>query len=120
MTPGDLVTLAEASLWLKRDTSDDDSNVELIITMASGAVREYLADGIYAFTDSAGDLQYDSAGDPIGIPPQVRAGCLFLIAHMYRNPDGATTDLINPQFGYGYLPQGVVAVLYPFRIPAVA
>lgn len=101
MTP--LVTLQEASDHLRRNSDDgDDADLTLKIAAASDAVAQY--------------LEWTAVPDPV--PSVVKAATLNLVGEMYRERDG---DMSGPNtWGYGYLPIGVVALLYPLRKPAIA
>ena len=115
-----LVTLQQASDHLRRDTDEDDADLEMKIEAASEMVAEYIGDATDAWTDSAGDLIEDSNGEPIGIPTRVKAATLMLIGYLYRERDGSQEYAVPTQWGFGYLPVGVVAMLYPLRKPTVA
>ena len=101
MTP--LVTLQEASDHLRRDMDAGDSDdLTLKITAASEAVMQY--------------LEWDSVPNPL--PAVVKAATLNLIGEMYIEREGEMSG--QNAWGYGYLPIGVVALLYPLRKPALA
>lgn len=114
-----LVTLEEAKYQLMMDHDQDDPYIMLLIQAASAAVVEYLKDGA-TFLDSSGEVPVDSAGDPEGVPFQVKAATLILIAEWYKNREAEQDGAIDPQWGYGYLPRPVTALLYPLRDPAMA
>lgn len=114
--PGDLVTLQQASDHLRRDTDDDDSDLRLKIMAASSAIYAYLKSGSDLFTDTAGYLVLDSAGDPVGVPYQVKAATLLMVGYLYKQRDEDT----DKEFEQGYLPRPVTALLYPLRDPALA
>lgn len=112
-----LVSLAQASAHLRRDTAADDADLTLKVYAASAAVMNYIqGPGIDGFTDSAGDVFVDSNGEPVDVPYDVQAATLLLIGYFYKNrddnPDGA--------FERGYLPAPVCALLTPYRDPSVA
>lgn len=116
-----LVTLAQASIHCRRDSGDDDADFEMKVEAASEMVLEYIGAGADSWTDSAGQPFEDSAGEALDVPKRVKMGTLALVEHLYRNRAGAQTDNQVPaEFGYGYLPQGVIALLYPLRKPTVA
>lgn len=114
-----LVTLQEASDHLRRDTDDDDADLELKIGAASAAVRRYLKDASPYELDSNGDVEVDSNGDPV-VLFEVRAAVLMLLGELYKNREGEQDGEIPTQWGYGYLPRPVVALLYPLRHPSMA
>jgi hypothetical protein len=113
-----LVSLAKAKLHLRVDHDDDDSDIELKLMAASGAVVNYLKSGA-TFLDSSGEVETDSSGDPVGVPYQVQAATLLLLGDFYKNRESITEDAVDGQFGYGYLPKYVTALLYPLRDPAL-
>lgn len=115
-----LVTLEQASAHCRRDSGDDDADFELKVEGASEMVMDYISESAKAaWTDSAGEPLEDSNGDPLNVPKRIKNATLTLIEHLYRNRDGATDDKVPEQFGYGYLPQGVTALLYSLRKPTV-
>lgn len=126
-----LVTLQEASDHLRRDTSDDDSDLLLKVRAASTAVITYLGSGKNLFepeydadgnivTDTSGSYipATDSSGNKI-VRFDVKAATLLLIGEFYKNREAEQDGPIDAQYGYGYLPRPVVALLYPLRTPAV-
>lgn len=112
----ELVTLAQAQFQCKSDAADDDA-LTLYIGAASRAVLAYL-DGA-SFLDSDGNVPTDSDGNPADVPEDVQLATLFLVAEWYRNRDAEQGGAVDPQFGYGYLPRPVVALLYPYRTPVL-
>lgn len=114
-----LVTLTEAKHQLMMDHDQDDPHIELLIQGASAAVVEYLKSGA-TFLDSSGEVPVDSSGDPEGVPFQVKAATLILIAEWYKNREAEQDGAVDAQWGYGYLPRPVTALLYPLRDPAMA
>lgn len=114
-----LVTLTEAKYQLMMDHDQDDPYITLLIQGASAAVVEYLKSGA-AFLDSSGEVTVDSSGEPEGVPFQVKAATLILIAEWYKNREAEQDGAIDAQWGFGYLPRPVTALLYPLRDPAMA
>ena len=114
-----LVTLTEAKYQLMMDHDQDDPYIELLIQGASAAVVEYLKSGA-TFLNSSGEVPVDSSGEPEGVPWQVKVATLFLVAEWYRHREAEQDGAIDPQWGYGYLPRPVTALLYPLRDPAMA
>jgi gp6-like head-tail connector protein len=112
----DLVTLDQAIAHLRADAVDP--MIPLYVSAASEAVLVYLQDAW--FLDTAGDVPVDSSGDPDGVPANIQAATLLLIGELYRNREGDQGGKIDAQFGYGFLPQSVLALLYPYRTPTFA
>lgn len=110
-----LVTLAAAKDHLRIDNSDDDNDLTLKIHAASGTVLNYIRNGADEFTDSAGDPILDSNDVPIGIPFEIQAATLLLVGYLYKDRDGDP----DKAFTHGYLPMGVMSLLYPYRDPAL-
>lgn len=103
------------------DHDEDDAHITLLVNAASAAVIDYLKSGADAFLDSSGEVQIGSSnGEPIGVPFNVQAATLIMTAEMYKNREAEQDGEIDPQWGYGYLPRPVVALLYPLRDPALA
>lgn len=115
-----LVSLEQASSYLRRDTASDDAEVLLLIQAASQAVAQHLESGsrYLEFLDS--DLQAvaeDSDGVAEDVPPVVQAAVLYLTAVMYRNRDN---EEALKQFEDGLLPRPVRSLLGPLRDPVMA
>lgn len=124
-----LVTLAEASDHLRRDTNADDADLTLKIQAASNAIMRYLRSGgsVYLQAENtAGELLFDTAGNPVPavnsngdriIEPMVRAATLLLVGELYKNREGETTESAGQR--YGYLPPGVTMLLSQLRDPVI-
>ncbi|WP_460640101.1 head-tail connector protein [Larkinella harenae] len=110
-----LVSLQQASDHLRRDTTDDDSDLELKIHAASAAVINYLKAGA-TFLDTSGGVPLDTSGNPVGVPYEVQAAVLLMLGVLYRDRDGQEMS----QWELGYLPRPVMALLYPLRDPAMS
>jgi hypothetical protein len=115
-----LVSLEAASAHLRRDTTDDDTDLLLKIRAASSAVVRYLGDGASMFLDSNGNPDAESDGVVIDVPEDIQIATLMLIGDLYKNREGSMDGQVDPQFGYGYLPIHVIALLYPYRTPTIA
>lgn len=115
-----LVSLAQASQHVRRDTDADDLDLTLKIQAASAAVMNYVSPGIEAFTDSNGDFEVDSNGEAIGVPDDIKNATLLLIGDFYNNREPKASDPVPAEFGYGYLPRAVVGLLYHYRKPTLA
>lgn len=115
----DLVSLAQAQDHLRDYYAENEGHIALLITAASRACLKYLDGGEDAWADSDGQIAQDSNGVPLLVPEDIQAACLLLIGEFYRNRDGEQMGEINSQFGYGFLPRPVVALLFPHRSPVV-
>lgn len=102
-----LVTLQQASDHLRRDTTDDNTDLTLKIEAASDAVLNYLKSDGEDYLDSSGDVVAEN------VPNAVRMATLLLVGVFYSNRDNST------EFERGYLPPVVTALLYPLRAPAI-
>lgn len=107
-----LVSLEQASQHLRRDTTDDDADLTLKIQGASRTVLKYLK-GNTPFLDTAGEVEFDTAGDPIGVPEDVQIATLILIASFYKYREG------EENLDYGRIPKAVSSLLYSLRTPTV-
>jgi len=118
------ISLDEASVHVRRDTTDDNNDLISKIKAASGSVLRYLNDGI-AYTpeydsagepilDSAGNIVYelDVYGNKIALP-EVKEATKVLVDFMYAREYGG--DDWKP----GYLPETVKSLLYPIRTFAI-
>lgn len=119
----ELVTLAQARVQCRIDDVDsdgagpDDDALNLYIRAASSAILNYL-DGA-EFLDSDGVVPVDSDGNPDGVPDDVQLATLFMVGEFYKNREAEQDGAVDAQFGYGYLPRPVVALLYPYRSPVI-
>ena len=107
-----LVSIDQASDHLRRDTTDDDADLELKIEAASAAVMTYIDDDDF-LRDSNGEFDTDSDGVVADVPAVVQAATLLLLTDMYDNRDGKN-------WTPGYLPPAAVSLLYPLRDPVLA
>ena len=114
-----LVTLDEAKAQISVDYDVSDDLITLQIHAASEAVLNYLKDARYAFTDTSGEVLTDSSGAEL-TPAVVKQAVLYWVGEFFRNREPAATDVVDPQYGYGYPPRTVVALLYSLREPAYA
>ena len=103
-----IVTLAEAREQLQSTHSADDAHLTQLINAASEAVVTYLKVA-------------DESSIPANATFAAKQATLILVAEFYRNREGAT-DAMQPgqEFGYGYLPVPVMALLFPHRDPSIA
>ena len=114
-----LVTLDQAKEHLRVDFDADDDLLTAYIHAASAAVLNYLKDAAYDFTDTSGEILTDSSGTEL-TPYVVKQATLLMVGEFYRNREPKATDSVDAQYGYGYLPRAVVALLYTLRDPAFA
>jgi hypothetical protein len=109
-----LVSVNQASDYLRRDTTADDSLLLLLVQSASQAVVSYLQTA--SWLDSDGEIALDSDGEEMPVPAAVQWATLHLIGFLYRNRDANPDQAFAP----GYLPAPVTALLYPHRDPVCA
>lgn len=115
-----LVTVQEASDHVRRDTGADDLDFEMKVEAASELVLDYIGDAAAAWTDSTGQPFEDSNGIALDVPKRVKAATLMMVGYLYRERDASNENQVPTQWGYGYLPIGVTALLYSLRKPTVA
>lgn len=118
-----LVSLAQVKAHLRVDTDADDNDLNMKIEAASAMVVDYLKDYEFADFDSAGVI-LDTNGDPVNVKPHIQAPTMMLVGYLYKQRDGGMDESTRMQYGftlgYGYMPIGVTALLYPYRVPTVA
>lgn len=111
-----LISLEEVAHHLRIDSdaaTDDEADLTLKIQAASSAIRTYL--------DGASPYVKDVEGkDTEEVLPVVKMATLQLVGELYKNREGEMSGRVGGQYGYGYLPQGVIALLYPLRKPSMA
>lgn len=128
----DLVTLPEARMQVRTDTTADDAWLSLWITTISDSVMSWLKNEWRAFElleDSSGEVIVDSAGIPVvaldsaGLPtvrPRVKAAVLVELAMQYRFREGEGKQ-VDSSAGHGYvLGAGATALLNATRKSTVA
>lgn len=129
-----LVTLEQAKDHLRVDTDDGDADLALKINAASNAILNYLGRTGVAYQyllDTAGDLLYDTAGDPVylldsagnkTVLQEVQAAVMIMLGVIYIDRDGQNfVDGGNTQsLGELTLPRTVKWLLDPLRRPRVA
>lgn len=98
-----LITVAEAENHLRVDSGDDTAAITAYIAAASAAIKTYCGDGIYS--DEALTVVRDD----------VKSACKLLVGDFYRYRDSQSNDKVDGQYGYGYLPNYVTALLFPYR-----
>lgn len=114
-----LVTLQQASDHLRRDTTDDDADLSVKVMAASRAVLNYIDD--HSFLNSTGEPDYDSAGDPVGVPDPIHAAVLLVTADLYtdRDQENFRDGGTAPRVGEIIFSRTVHFLLDPYRIPTV-
>lgn len=112
-----LVTLQQASDHLRRDTTDDDTDLTLKIQAASLAVLNYIDD--HSFLDSAGNVEEDSAGNLLGIPEPIQCAVLLILGDLYADRDGAKfrDGMSTPRLGDIIIPRAAHFLLDAYRTP---
>lgn len=125
-----LITLEEAKAHLLVDHDDDDVDIERKLKEASGAVLTYL-DGApvgQPQRDEQGTIVRDESGEPMYVRDndqlmvryEIKAAVKLLLGELYKHRESEQDGEVSSQYGYGYLPRPVVALLYPLRKPAFA
>lgn len=99
-----LATLEQARAQISIAHSADDTLLKDLIDAASEAVLTYLR----------------ATEVPAGAVFAARQATLILVAEWYKNREAEQQGQVDASHGYGYLPQPVIALLYPHRDPAVA
>lgn len=112
-----LISLDYSSLDVRRDTTEDDVDLTAKIKGASSAVMHYCNWNIDSFTDSNGSVFEDSNGIALDVPDDIQLATALLVRDYYSGKPSAPVDA---QYGYGYLPQVVVSLLMPYRLPVVS
>lgn len=126
-----LITLEEALAHLRVDEGDDDDDIQRKIQEASGAILTYLADAPIGqpkrdqagavVRDEAGGIVYETGTDgQLIVRYEIKAACKLLLGELYHHREAQQDEEVQGQYGYGYLPRPVVALLYPLRQPAFA
>lgn len=111
-----LVTLEQVKDRLKIDGTADDSNLQGLIYGASRMVLNYLELDEEHYLNSDGEMEIDT--DTRGyfeVPEEVQVATILLIGILYRDPDGTESE----KWSRGFLPNPVVAILYPLRDPTI-
>lgn len=94
-----LVTLEQAKQHLYVYHDADDALIEVYIAAATSAINKYL----------------EGAEFGEDLPAELKQAALLLIGEFYKNREAHQDGEIERDFGYGYLPRPVVALLYPYR-----
>lgn len=130
----DLVTIDQARTHLRLDTDSaggaDDAWLAIFIPAICEAVSLWVKDDARLYVpmvDSAGEVVYDSAGEPVPDEPLVvrdvvKAAVLIELSSAYRFREGEGLDNeVTPDAGYGYvLNKKSTALLAALRKPTVA
>ena len=102
-----LATLVQAREQIEIAHSASDVMLAEYIEAASAAVLAYLKVEV-------------EESVPVRVLPAARQATLILVAEWFKNREAEQQGQVDAQFGYGYLPQPVVGLLYPHRDPALA
>ncbi|ORL58109.1 head-tail connector protein [Pseudomonas putida] len=127
-----ILTLNEAKTHLRVDHDFDDSDIEAKLLEATAAVLTYMkgsplgeperdSEGAIV-KDSNGDVVYQHDSNGLVIRFQIKAAIKLMLGELYKSREGAQEGQVssNYDYGYGYLPRPVIALLYPLRDPALA
>lgn len=99
-----LITLDDAVAHLNLDDDcEDRAVVESYVRAAGAAVLTYIGDNAYTNEEKT------------EVRPDVQSAVKLLVGDFYRYRESETPDRIDGRFGYGYLPQYVTALLFPYR-----
>ena len=101
-----LATLAQAKAQVYAAHSASDTTLTEYLEAASEAVLTY--------------LRVAEADLPAGAVFAARQATLILVAEWFKNREAEQQGQVPAEYGYGYLPQPVIALLFPHRDPAVA
>lgn len=125
-----LITLEAAKAQLQMDHDEDDVFISAKIDQASGAVLNYLkgtpiGQPVYdeqgaIVVNEDGVIEYERVDDVLVVRFEIQAAVQLLVAEYYKNREAEQDGEVAAQYGYGYLPRAVVALLYPLRDPALA
>lgn len=102
-----IVTLQQARDHLQAAHLSDDADLTLKIEAASQAVVTYLK--LASETEIPATASF-----------AVQQATLLLVGEFYANREGEQGGAVPSEYGYGYLPRPVVALLYPHRDPSFA
>lgn len=99
-----MITLAEAKAHLRMDHNADDVQIQAMIDAAESAILTYTGNGAYQDSDPLQPVRDD-----------VKSACKLLVGDFYRYREPTPSDPMPENFGYGYLPRYVTALLFPYR-----
>ncbi|NLD14472.1 MAG: phage gp6-like head-tail connector protein [Gammaproteobacteria bacterium] len=104
-----LITLDDAAAHLNLDDDcEDHAVVDACVKAASAAVLAYIGDNAYVNEEKT------------EVRPDVQSAVKLLVGDFYRYRESESPDRIDSRFGYGYLPQYVTALLFPYRRLVIA
>lgn len=101
-----IVTLAEAKLHLRVDSSDENSLIQIYIDAAETAVSNYLNRTLYEF-DAGSDL------DGLVMNSALKSAVLLQVGHLYANREAVSQQPGNYMLE---LPLGLKWLIDPYRI----
>lgn len=118
-----IVALEEAKAHLRVTEDSEDGYIAGLCAAASAAVLRYIGDNASSFLDTSGEASpiLDSSDLIVSydIPADIRHASLILIGEWFKNREAEQDGAVDSQYGYGYLPRPVVALLYPYRTPVL-
>jgi uncharacterized phage protein (predicted DNA packaging) len=94
------ITVDDLKAQARIDTDAEDALLQVYVDAANASVEAYITDDAPEATVKVAQMQ--------------------LASMMYRERDGSNEYAVPAQYGYGYLPAAVVALLYPYRKPSLA
>lgn len=98
-----MITVADLKAQAHIDTDAEDALLQVYVDAANASVEKYITDELTDVPEST-----------------VKVAQMQLASMMYRERDGSNEYAVPAQYGYGYLPAAVVALLYPYRKPSLA
>lgn len=98
-----MITVEDLKAQARIDTDAEDALLQVYVDAANASVEKYITDELAEVPEAT-----------------VKVAQMQLASMMYRERDGSNEYAVPAQYGYGYLPIGVVALLYPYRKPSMA
>jgi len=108
-----LISLEAAKADLQMDHAEDDEDITRKIQQASVIVMNYLKLPLDHYADSFGAIPTEDSSNEPDVPHEVRAATTLMLRELYGDAKQRT------QWRPGYIPDAVMALLYPLRDPAI-